>query len=95
MKGFFPVHSSCHEFGHIHQVSIQSGWTELSYSESSAEGSGESDCHEGKIFGSSIVLNTMNLKNIIVSSAYGCVFEIANFFISPYLEPNKKPPRVA
>jgi hypothetical protein len=88
------------EIGHIHFYHVQNKTVQKTADVSPDLGSqkqtnGDEDCSAGKsIFAYSVTpVEVFEIKCPHFSVAFDLVFKIKNNFLTPYLEPKRKPPR--
>jgi hypothetical protein len=86
------LHSDCASFGHIHAYEFSS----VTKTPHSAHYTTHAeDCHEAKnaSFFASVDFCSSFFKNDYPLLSYDLKLKIQNGFVSPFLEPRKKPPR--
>ncbi len=83
---------NCLAFGHIHMTELHQSHHEGIHT----HGHEESGCHEGKsVFNYSLFPAVFfEWSPVIYYINYDLIFSLRNNFISPDLEPHRKPPRV-
>lgn len=77
----------CNEFAHLHFHTL---------SIDSEHDHEEESCHEGKsVFAFSIFPVSIQVPQPIYTAVFKNIFELKNNFKSPYLEPLRRPPKIA
>lgn len=89
--------SDCNDIAHIHNYAMSSTPTDsvLHALESSKDPGDHDDCHAGKSVTSSILFTgpVIEISFPVNPSAFHPIYSINTNFLSPYLEPQRKPPR--
>lgn len=94
--------NNCHEFGHIHiyKSPKNNSLTKVEYLKPTylpaTHSEDDDDCHEGKFVFNYTLIPYIALEfGAIYKIVFAPVFTIQDFYLSPYHEPLRKPPKLS